>query len=163
MTIRHLCFLLCLSGGVLIAVCNPAAAQAPVDQGVSIESTDRDPTVPTGALLDRINAMRRSDIEPIGPAPSQATVAVAPPQCKLKSIILRDPDNGMALIEAGTKRFFLPLERSAIHAPKSTEAAGQEGAVQRSRFQLQDTIYTVVDFTAHSITVRSGPQVFVIQ
>lgn len=163
MTIRLLCSLLWMSCGVLFAFSNTAAAQTPVEQEASIDSNDRDPTVPTGALLDRINAMRRSDIEPIGPAPSQTTVTVAPPQCKLKSIILRDQDSGMALIEAGTKRFFLPLERSATHVPKSTDAAGQESTVPRSRFQLQDTMYTVVDFTAHSITVRSGAQVFVIQ
>lgn len=142
----------------------------------------QDPTVPSQQILDRLQ-------QPSDPVAAQRTILPAhekaepPPVIKLKAMVMRDPDNGIALIEFDGRRTRLRLSRSSPTKPHATASATTQGESSEltpvvgkeqstapeakdehpSGIVIHGTTYSVESFTPRSILLNSRGQKLLIQ
>ena len=113
--------------------------------GVNLMAEDRDPTEPSSQITERLSLAEKSD------RPADELDGLK--QLRLKAIVLRDHDNGTALISLGNaESHVLRVRRSEI-VSRPTELS-----LRGMRFRLQD-------FSNSSITLRrvDSDQVLIVQ
>lgn len=124
---------------------------------------DRDPTVPSSKMLERMGAALRSSApasSQLEPRPKAAAPAISSmPDIRLKAMVFRDADHASAILSVDTKSVRLNLSR--------TELPGQDGQTTHSQmgFSVGGIHYSVEDFSDRAIRLRqsSDNSVIVVQ
>ena len=109
----------------------------------------QDPTIPSPALLERLQAaplVVRSESRPL-------------PAIKLKSLVMRDSDHGTAIVESDGSRFQLNLDRAQL---RQTDGAPPE-TDSRGRLQIGGVEYRVQDFYRRTIVLHDGVRRVLVQ
>lgn len=109
----------------------------------------KDPTVPSAAILKRLNG----HIPAVAPvAPAAPSVAAPAPSIRLKAIVMNDRDHGIAIVVSGDQRFQLRLERKETY-PTSRPS---DSTASLPGFQLHGVDYTLVDFYDRTIILTDS-------
>jgi len=134
----------------------------------------QDPTVPSPQILERLQ-------QPSEPIVMQRAMlplsekAEPLPIVKLKAIVMRDPDNGIALVEMNGRRTRLRLSRESTSRTEADSVAQVTKEVQEQAaateqkddplagITIQGTTYFVESFSPRSILLNSRGQKLLIQ
>ena len=121
----------------------------------------RDPTAPSSKILERLGAtMRNASAAPVADARLvEAAPAAKIPEIRLKAIVLRDANDGSALLAVDGRSITLKLSRP--HGTNPAEASSRSP----SGFTQGSICFTVEDFSEDSIKLRlsSDNSVLIVQ
>jgi len=121
----------------------------------------RDPTAPSSKILERLGAtMRNPSAAPVEDASRvEATPAAKIPEIRLKAIVLRDADDGSALLAVNGRSITLKLSRPQGSNPAEASSRSPSGFTQGGIY------FTVEDFSEDSIKLRlsSDNSILVVQ
>lgn len=157
---------LVLGLGILLQGSAPGrGADSPTDMEGSRASSRtegvRDPTAPSSKILERLGAtMRNASAAPVGDARLvEATPAAKIPEIRLKAIVLRDADDGSALLAVDGRSMTLKLSRPHSSNPAEASTRSPSGFTQGGIY------FTVEDFSEDSIKLRlsSDNSVLIVQ
>lgn len=110
----------------------------------------QDPTVPSAALLERLNVS--SDVSRL--------VETRPiPVFKLRSMVMRDPNHGSAIIEAGKHRYRISLNRSLLKSADQEERSDD----WRNQVQIDGRQYRLQDFRPGVLVLHDGHRQILVQ
>ena len=110
----------------------------------------QDPTKPSSQILERLHSG-------VPEAVATNTERRTMPTIKIKAIVMRDKDNGIALLDINGRKVRLNLERSAL--PQTLASDQISEAVQPTSplggLEIEGVFYRVEEFTPHSILLNA--------